>query len=118
MNQTPLEAKIGDIITKTAAAIATAVREETSALVMRVAGRSYSAKAPAATVRATIARTAAKPRGDAGKKRHVPTHCIYTGCENPSKGPGWSFMCTKHQGTGKVEKRRLLAVWKAGHTKA
>lgn len=61
-------------------------------------------------------REAARPslgRGGAGKARHVPKHCLVAGCQNPSKGPRWSFLCDQHKSTGKKERSALLAAWKS-----
>jgi hypothetical protein len=110
--QGSLEAQIGAIISAAASQIAAAVRQDMAAQLQRLV---------AGVPRVTTARTAVVARssragnpGGKGIKRNIPKTCIYPGCNNPSKGPRWSFLCEKHLETPKAERQKLLASWKAG----
>jgi hypothetical protein len=117
-----IEAHIGSIISSAASAIATAVRQEMAGEIQRLltsragSGHNIAVTVPSVHVaipKAALAAAAKKPRGGAGQKRNVPKGCIFPGCTNPSKGPRWSFLCDKHKGAPKGERKRLLAQWKS-----
>lgn len=118
-----IEAHIGTIISSAASAITTAVRQEMAGEIQRLltsrAGSGHNIAVSVPSVRVAIpkaalaAAAAKKPRGGAGQKRNVPKSCIFPGCNNPSKGPRFSFLCDKHKGAPKAERKRLLAQWKS-----
>jgi hypothetical protein len=117
-----IEAHIGTIISSAASAITTAVRQEMAGEIQRLltsragSGRNIAVAVPSVRVaipKAALAAAAKKPRGGAGQKRNVPKSCIFPGCSNPSKGPRFSFLCDKHKGAAKAERKRLLAQWKS-----
>jgi hypothetical protein len=109
--QGSLEAQIGSIISAAASQIADAVRKDMAAQLQRLVAGGAPVVARAVAVRG--ARTG-NPGGK-GIKRNIPKTCIYPGCNNPSKGPRWSFLCEKHLETPKAERQKLLASWKASN---
>jgi hypothetical protein len=63
------------------------------------------------------ATTSSKPRRNgAASQRKLPAHCVYPDCNNPHKGPRFSFMCEQHMGVGKRDKGKYLLEWKQKHS--
>lgn len=103
----PLETRIAAIISNAASAIGAVVREDmTSELQQLLAGRTFSKVAAG-----NVGRLGRRP-GGAGQKRNIPKSCVYPNCSNASKGPRWSFLCDKHKGVSKAERKKLLVQWK------
>lgn len=101
--QTSLESSIESILSGAAAAIAAAVRQDLSHQLRSVLGSSSATGRRGATTRRAQ---------QAGRPHRVPSHCIYPGCDNASKGPRFTFMCEDHKGLAKADKQKYLAQWK------
>jgi hypothetical protein len=113
--QGSLESQIGSIISTAAAQIAAAVRQDMAAQLQRLVGGGAPVVVSTRAIAASTRSARAGNPGGKGIKRNIPKTCIYPGCNNPSKGPRWSFMCEKHLETPKAERQKLLSSWKASH---
>jgi hypothetical protein len=58
--------------------------------------------------------TLSRGRKTSGGPRRGPAHCVYPGCNQPHKGPRFSFLCDEHRNITAAEKTKLKAAKTTG----